>query len=69
MLGDTRNDLAGIDAGIDSKFQQFLGLSNLLGSQNGRNANIHLLEIVERTLGLLRLGGLLGSLVCNLSCL
>ena len=68
MLGNTRYDGALVDTRINGELEKFLRLGNLLRLKDSRYADVHLLEIVERTL-LLLLGNVLGSIGCSVSLL
>ena len=47
MFCNARNYRALVDAGVNSEFQEFVGLGNLLGGENGGGADVALIEIVK----------------------
>ena len=54
-LGDSGDDLADFDADVDGEAQEFVGLLNLFGGEDGADAEVDLDEIVDGDVGV---GGL-----------
>ena len=54
LLGDTRHDHALVDAGVDSQLEKLICLRHALSLENCSRADVHLSEIIECALLLLR---------------